>query len=439
MKTGTGTLLSRVVGPLVAAGLIFLCFFVGLGVWSANAPLTSAAIAPGTVGIESRRKVVQHLEGGIIAEILAEEGDRVAAGDLLIRLDQTVARSTLDLLQGQFIDLLATRARLVAEREESDRLIVPEALKALADDPRVIRALASEREVFLSRKEAYSSRLAILQSKVDKLREQIKGFDAQSVALKRQIQLIRLELGSVEQMVDKGLERAPRLYRVQRDEASIEGSLGEIAARRSEAEVLIGETELAILDFRAQTRNRITGELNQIDSRIADMRPRLRAAEDKLARTMIRAPVDGTVVALAHHTVGGVIGAGRPILDIVPTDMAMLVEARMSPADIDVVRVGLPSEIRFTAFSARTTPTVAGEVVHVSADRLIDQSTGESYYVAHVRPDFEVLENSDLAFDPSELYPGMPVEVMVITGRRSVMNYFLQQVTDVLSRAFREG
>lgn len=433
------SLLSRVRGPLLAALLIVLGFFAGIGAWSSNAPLTSAAVAPGTVGLGTRQKIVQHLEGGIIKDIHVKEGDRVSAGDLLIELDDTVARSTLDLLKGQYIDLLATRARLEAERSGLDHIEIPEALQQFLDEPRARKALEAARDLFKSRQDAYASRLDILESRIRKLEEQIRGFDAQSAALERQLVLIGKEQKSVQELVDQGLERAPRLYRLQRGAAEIEGALGEIAARQSEAGVLIGETQLERLDLDARKLNQITGELADLQSRIADMQPRIRAAQNTLGRTEIVAPVDGTVVTLIYNTPGGVIRPGVPIMNIVPNDMEQMIEARVDPSEIDVVRPGLPAEVRFTAYSARTTPTVPGKVVHVSADLLTDETTGTAYYAIHVQLDPSFGDDNKTSIDPEKLYPGMPVEVMVVTGHQTLLDYFIQPVTDVLARAFRES
>lgn len=431
------SLAARLRGPVLTAILLMAGFFVGLGGWSATAPLTSAAVAPGSVGLETRRTQVQHLEGGIVAELRVKEGDRVAEGDLMVLLDDTIARSTLDILQGQYIDLLALRARLIAERDGATALTMPRALVPLMDVPRTSQAMAAQGALFERRRDAYDSRVEILKSKLRQLDEQIRGFDAQRVALEQQVDLIRKERDNVQEMVDRGLERSPRLYSLQREEAGIDGVLGDIAARRSQVEVLIGETRLELLDLDARLQNQIAGELSDLAGRIADMRPRLDAAEDRLARTRIRAPVAGTVVGLGQFAPGSVLGAGQPILDIVPADMELMIEARVSTTEIDVVRAGLPAEVRLVAFSARKTPTVPGKVVHVSADRLIDQATGLPYYAVYVRLDAEAMQATP-EIDMSELYPGMPVEVMVVTGQQTVLDYMLQPITDALARAFRE-
>ena len=428
----------RLLGPLMLAGALVCVFFAGFGGWAAYAPLTSAAVAPGSIGLDARRKTVQHLEGGILAKLHVAEGDRVEAGQLLLVLDDTIARSTLDLLQGQFIDLMAQRARLEAEQTGADALARPAELDLVASQPRVVQAMNAQSALLQSRRTAYRSRAEILESKVQKLQEQIKGFDAQERSLRRQFELVQAETEPVRDLIARGLERAPKLLALQREAARIEGVLGEVAARRSEAGVLIGETRLMRLELDAQLQNQIAGELSTITSRIADMTPRLNAAKDKLARLEVRAPVAGTVITLARHTIRGVIGPGQPILDIVPADLDLLIEARVSPVEIDVVRPGLDAEVRLTAYSARTTPTVPGTVVHVSADLLSDPSNGLPYYSVHVR-----LSPDAARFAPdvnlTDLYPGMPVEVMVVTGRSTVLNYLMQPITDVIARAFRES
>jgi HlyD family type I secretion membrane fusion protein len=412
-------------------------FFAGIGFWSANAPLTSAAVAPGSIGLDARRKTIQHLEGGILAELHVSEGDFVEAGDLLLALDDTIAKSTLELLQGQYVDMLALRARMTAERVGAKTVETPEEILKTGEPARVEQAMAAQRNIFESRRHVYQSRTEILNAKIVKLQEQIKGFDAQSDALERQMDILQLETIDIEELVDRGLERAPRLYALQREAARFEGMLGDLAARRSEAEVLIDETRLMLLELEAELQNQVAGELSTLSGRISDMRPRLHAAADKLARSQVRAPVSGRIVTLARHTIGGVIGPGQPILEIVPADLELLVEARVSPVEIDVVRPGLAAEVRLTAYSARSTPTVPGRVVHVSADRLTDPVSGFPYYAVHVRLDAQS-EPGATDIDLTQLYPGMPVEVMLVTGRRTVLDYLLQPITDVLARTFRE-
>lgn len=422
---------------IVGALLIAVVFIVGMGVWSVAAPLASAALAPGVIGIETRRQTVQHLEGGIVAQLFVRDGDRVEQGASLLRMDATVARSTYDLLEGQFIDLKTEEARLMAEQGGAGTVPKPDLSGGVLNRARADAALNAQRALFDSRRSAMESRVQILLQRIRKLAAQIDGLDKQEASTLQQFEIILREEGIVGKMVRQGLEREPRLLALQRARADLDGVLGEINAKRAQAEIRIGETELEIVDLKANTLNQVTGDLRRIVGQIADMEPRLRAARDTLSRIDIRAPVTGTVVGLRHHTVGGVLRPGEPIMDIVPADARFLVQARISPADIDVVRPGLPAEVRLSALSARTTPTLPGQVVHVSADVLNDPNARVSYYEAHIRlmPGAEDSDTPDL----SVLYPGMPVEVMVITGRRTMVEYLTQPITDLFARAFRES
>jgi len=426
-------------GPLRLALALVIAFFLGFGGWAAFAPLTSAAVAPGTVSVEAKRKTVQHLDGGIIAALEVREGDKVAAGDLLIRLDDTMAQSTYDLLEGQYIDLIAEQARLEAERARRVAIAVPPILAEVRNQARAEEALTVQRNLFESRRTALENRIAILESRKGKLEEQIRGYEAQAEAADRQRAIIARETEAVERMVRQGLEREPRLLALQRTMAEIEGFLGKTASNIAQAEVRIGEADLEVLDLESRTVNQVTGDLRDLAGRIADMAPRLRAAEATLRRTEIRAPVSGTIVGLQYHTVGGVISPGGRVLDIVPEDAELLVEARVSPADIDIVRPGMIAEVRLSVYAARTTPTVPGTVVHVSADRMTDQGTQEHYYDVHVRLDPGAAAAADYPATIGQLYPGMPVEVMIVTGEDTLLNYLLRPLIDSFARAFRES
>lgn len=402
---------------------------------SVLAPLSSAAIAPGFVGVETQRKTIQHLEGGIIAKLPVKEGDTVQTGQLVMMLESTIARSTYDLLEGQFIDLLAEQARLLAERS-GQTMIDRDGFPVRALNPaRADEALRVQNDLLRSRQRALETRKQVLQQRIRSLEEQVRGFQSQEVAAERQIEILEVEERAVTAMVRQGLEREPRKLALQRAAAEIAGSLGEIRSRIAQAEIRVGETMLEMQDLDSSLHNQITGDLRDLSGRIADMEPRLRAAGDTLKRLDIRSPVNGTVVSLQYHTIGGVVRPGSRIMDVVPSDAEFLIEAQVHPTDIDVVRPGLPAEVRLSAFATRMTPTVAGEVVHVSADRLADEGRREYYYAIHVRlkPDDETV----IAL-AEHLYPGMPVEVMVLTGERTVLDYFVQPVVDTFSRAMRE-
>ena len=424
-------------GPVVTAVAVILTFVAGGTTWSALAPLTSAAIAPGFVGVESRKKTLQHLEGGIVKEILVREGDRVAAGDLLIRLDDTVARSTFNLLEGQFIDQYVLRRRLVAEQSGDPDMTIGERLPPVRDKARLERSYAMQAEVFRNRRFAIESRTRLIRGQIERLRQQVAGFEAEMVQLQIQRDLIGQEEKAVAKIVRQGLERNSRLYATQRAAAGIDGQLARLRGRIAEAEISISQAELEINDLLTSFRNQVTGELANLSNAMADMEPRLIAARNKLDRTEIFAPVSGTVLSLSHHTIGGVIAPGQAILDLVPADSNLLIEAQIGPSEIDVVRPGLDAEVRLTAFSARTTPTLPGKVVLVSGDRLWDEAARSYYYAIRVRLSVEDLDQTH-PVNLDELYPGMPVDVMVITGQKTVLDYFLQPITDAMSRAFRE-
>lgn len=432
------SLLRAVRLPVFAGFVILVAFFAGLGSWAYLAPLTSAALAPGEIGVETRRQMVQHLEGGIIEEIAVKEGDTVEEGALLVRMNKTVAESTFELLKGQYIDLLAEMARLRAEQKGEDRITFPDILDEAENQERVQLAKEVQTALFDSRAMAMKSKIDLLNRRNLELHEQVKGFEIQTKAAHKQLELINKEEGIVRKMVEQGLGTAPRLLALQRQQADLEGLLGEIASRISQANIRIGETNLEVLDLQARQTNQINSDLRNLVSRIEDMEPRIKAAQNTLHRVELRSPAAGTIVGLRYHTVGGVIPPGGHVLDIIPSNVAFQIEAQVSPADIDVVRPGLPAEIRFLAFSSRTTPTLMGTVVHVSADRLMDESK-VPYYAIYVQINPEELTEDDKKKLVKNLYPGMPVEVMVVTGKRTAMDYFLQPITETFARAFREN
>lgn len=420
-------------GPfLLGCGLI-LAFFGGLGVWGGFAPLHSAAIAPGQIVVQTNRKTIQHLEGGIVREILVRDGDVVQANDVLIRLDDTKARTFLDALQARYYATLAREARLAAERDGRPDVIFPPEL-VQAGHPAVADAMAGQRRIFAARRQWLEGQVAILRQQIAQSREEITALRAQVSSETRQAELIAEEIEGVESLVAKGLERKPRLLALQRAAEEINGSRGEHLALIARAEQRIGEAELQISDLENRRIDEITRELRDVQSELFELREKVLAARDVLERTEIRAPRDGVVVQLRVHTIGGVIGPGEPILDIVPHEDNLVLEARVRMEDIDSVRAGLPAQIRLVAYRQRWTPTVDGVVETVSADRLEDSRTGEAFFIARVR-----IDPASLATLPDvSLYPGMPAEVLILTGARTPFDYMIAPITTSLTRAFRE-
>ena len=422
--------------PIIIGTVILALFFGGFGGWAALAPLASAAVASGIVGPDGNRRTVQHLEGGIIREILVTDGDMVTVGQPLLVLEDIAARAARDQGETRWFTMRALEARLMAELDEADAIANPADLLERAEtDPRVAAALRDQEVHFQTRRESMASRVAILRARIAQLREEIAGLEAQIVSLDRQIELIDQEVVNVQILVDQGLERMPRLLSLQRNQAELDGSRAGNRSAIARAEQAIGETELQILDQQSQQREDIASNLANVRAEIASIEEQLLASQDVLARTVIVAPVAGIVVNLQFHTAGGVIGPGSPILDIVPSDEDLIIEARVSPVDIDVVRAGLNAEVHLTAYSQRNLPRLTGVVRTVSADRLTDEATGEPYYLARVEVAGEELASLG---DDIDLLPGMPAEVMIATGDRTVIDYLLSPIEDTFRRAFRE-
>lgn len=408
-------------------------FFGGIGTWMATAPLESAALAPGTISAQNQNKSIQHLEGGIVEKILVRDGDHVESGQVLVLLDKTRALSNLGVLETRYVASLAEHSRLVAERDDKDDVSFPAELVSRRNDPEIAELISGQQEVFHSRKAAMQSQIAILKQRVTQLNKEIDALQAQADAEKRQINLIKEEIVGVKQLYDKGLERKPRLLALQRAQADIEGDRGNHLALIARAQQSVGETELRIVDLQTQVRDQVTTRLSEVQAEVTDLKDRISAAQDTLNRTEIRAPRSGVVTGLQVHTIGGVIGPGQVLLDLVPQDDNLIIEARVSPQDIDIVHVGLSAQIRLSVYSRRTVPTVEGEVIHVSADSFVDQATGEPYYRAQVELDPSSIDPRDNIV----LYPGMPTEVMIRTGKQTVLEYILAPITRMLARSFK--
>lgn len=419
--------------PLLTALLVVLLFFGGLGTWAALAPLESAAVAPGQVTVAGHRRTIQHFEGGIIDQLLVEEGDRVEQGQVLITLDETQTRARLDLLQGQFNTLLSSQTRLIAERDQSDRLEFPPVLRDAAT-PDVDKLLRGEIALFDARRTAMESRIDILHKRVDQLKKEIASLNAQVISSATQLALIEEEREAVETLVNKGVMPKPRLLELKRAAARLLGEKDQNKGLIARAEQRIGEAELQILDLRNQRMNEVVSDLRDVQAKLVDVAERLKAARDVLSRTEIRAPLAGVVVGLSVHTHGGVIAPGQELLDIVPEDDSLVVEAHINPIDIDVVHSDLRAQVRLTAFKQRTTPTLEGTLVRVSADSFSNEQTGQSYYLARVTISAE--EKSKL--NGAQLYPGMPAEVIIVTGKQTTFEYILAPLRDSFRRAFRE-
>jgi HlyD family secretion protein len=428
-------LCDRLRGVTWTGNLLVCGFVVGLGAWSTFAPLESAAIAYGTVESESSRKTIQHLEGGIIGEILVADGDIVHAGQTLISLEDTKARAEVQSLQGQFWDAMAREARLQAEQRGDERVSFPAKLEmAQNESPSVAAVLAGQQSIFETRRQVFQSQGAVNREKRSQVEKEIEGLRAQKSAASRRIEIVREEADTVAMLVSKGLERRPRLLNLEREMADIEGRRGEIVAQISRAEQVINESKVTLLKLENDRQSEIAQALREAQSQIFQIRERLQAAEDQLLRTEVKAPEDGVVTDLRIHTPGGVVAAGAPLVDLVPRQDRLIVTARVRPEDIDVVRPGLTADVNLLPYNQRRVPRLKGTVMHVSADRLVDRRTDQPYYAAKIR-----VEDPRIAeIDGLRMIPGMPAQVFIKTGRGTVALYGLKPLLDSFNNAFHE-
>jgi epimerase transport system membrane fusion protein len=414
--------------------VILLVTFAGFGGWAAVAKLDSAAVASGVVTVESYRKTIQHLEGGIVQDILVRDGDSVQSGDILLRLDDTQARARLEIIRSQYLAARALEARLIAERDQQANLAFPEELLSLRDDPRVRETLDGQERVFTARREALQGETALLEQRIEQLQAQISGLEVLQQTEQKRIDSLQRELQDFRHLQQSGYTDKLRLLELERDIAQLEGERAAHLAEIAKTHMQIGETKLQILQLRKQFQTEVVADLRDTQTKLFDLIERMRALQDTVERTEIRAPTKGTVVGLGVHTVGGVVAPATPLLEIVPKGEQLVVEAKVQPTDIDKVHPGLAADIRFTAFKLRTTPVVEGQVLTVSADRLIDPETKYPYYLARIQVTPQGMER----LQGLELLPGMPAEVMIKTGERTLLNYLLRPLLDSFARSFRE-
>lgn len=435
-KIGTPDLRQSLRRPLLTGAAICLAFFGGLGTWSTLAPLASAALGHGVVSPDGSRRTVQHLEGGIVERLLVQEGSRVEAGQPLLILEDKAARSAHDVALGQYRQFLAIEGRLIAEGAgESEPRFAPELL-AEANDPNVAAVLTAQRELMRQRRDSLTHRRTLLQQKIAQINEEITGLRAQIDSQSRQLTLIAEEVKGVTHLLNKGLERKPRLLSLQRAQAEIAGARAANEAAIARALQSIAETEQQITTLDAERHEEIGTQLAEVTGELAEARERLTAAADVLRRIVITAPITGTVVQLKAHTIGGVVTAGQPILDIVPRDEDLLIDARIAPTDIDVVREGLPAQVVLSAYKQRNLPRLEGRVRSVSADRIVDPQNNTPYYLVRIEVDREHL--AKIAPDVA-LTPGMPADAMVMTGERTALSYLTRPFLDSLRRSMRES
>jgi HlyD family secretion protein len=419
----------------VLAGVgIVVVLAVGLGGWAATADIAGALIAPGSIVVDTNVKKVQHPTGGVVGEVRVRDGDRVKAGDIVVRLDETVTRANLAIVTKGLNELTARKARLEAERDGLESIPVPKDFIGRTDDLEVALALSSERKLFDLRRTARSGQRAQLRERILQLKEEISGLAAQQNAKAKEIVLIQRELEGVRELWEKKLVQLNRLTQLEREATRIEGERGQLIATSAQSKGKISEIELQILQIDQDMSSEVAKEMREIDGKIGEFVERKVTAEDQLKRIDIRAPQDGFVFQSTVHTVGGVITGGEQIMMIVPEMDNLTVEAKVEPREIDRLQIGQKVVLRFSSFNQRTTPEINGTVTRISADANNDQRTGMTYYIVRVgMTDDEIAKLGDV-----KLTPGMPVEAFVQTGDRTMISYLMKPLSDQLMRAFRE-
>jgi len=407
---------------------------IGLGGWASTQEISGALIAPGQIVVESNVKKVQHPTGGVIGELLARDGDRVKAGDVVVRLDDTVTKANLAIVTKDLDAAMARAARLEAEQRGLDKINFPAQLTDRAGNPDVAAVMASESKLFEVRVNGRAGQKSQLHERIAQLKEQIEGLSAQERSKEQEIALVQQELTGVKELYDKHLVQISRLTTLERDAARLNGERAQYVASRAEAKGKISETELQIIQIDKDMVSEVSKDLRETNDKIGELIERKVTAEDQLRRVDIRAPQDGIVEQSTVHTVGGVITAGDTIMLIVPQSDDLQVEAKVNPQDIDKLQVGQKTLLRLSAFNQRTTPELNGVVSRVQPDVTTDQRTGQSYYTIRVSmPPEEIARLGD-----AKLIPGMPVEAFVQTGNRTMMSYLMKPLHDQLMRAFRE-
>jgi membrane fusion protein, type I secretion system len=420
----------HLIGGIAAVAVLVF----GVGGWAATARLSGAVIAPGVLVVDSNVKTIQHPTGGIVGELFVKDGDRVKAGDILIRLDATKAQSNLDIVTKNIDELAARRARLEAEQDGDDAPDFPQDLLDRQNDPEVAKLLAGESKLFQVRATTRDGQKAQLRERMQQLQEEIGGLTAQIDSKDREISLIKTELEGIRGLWAKDLVPITRVTEVERDLARLQGERGQLLASVAQARGKITETDLQVLQIDQDMRSKVGDDLADVRAKMAELGERKTAAEDELRRIEIRAPQEGTVHELAVHTVGGVIAAGDVIMRLVPDEDQLRVEAKIPPQEIDRVTLNQPALLRFTSFDTRSTPEINGKVSLVSAATSFEQKTGLSYYTVHV----SIADDEISRLGHARLLPGMPVEVFIETGERTLASYLAKPLVDQFERALKE-
>lgn len=415
---------------VVAIGIV-LAFFGGFG---AKAPLDSAAIAPGRVVTESSTKPIQHLEGGIVREILVKESDAVKEGQVLFRLEPTQARANSDSVRKQIDADLALEARLIAERDGTDALTFPKALLARRSSPDTAAAIDDQERRCKERKATIDNDTKILRSRLEQTTKELGGLERQQASLQDQIENIASDIESFAELLKKGLYTKSKLNALKREQLHLEGQLGSVEGEMARNEKIIEETKLQVRQAGQKYIDEAAKELPEVRARLSQAQERLSVAQDVMSRVEVKAPQDGVVQGIKVHAPGAVVHPGDSLAELVPTGDKLVMAARVSPLDVDNVAPKQKAEIRLPAFSTRHIPTILGKVETVAADAMLDEYTKEPYYLARVVVDTDTLP----AEVQERLVPGMPADVLITTGERTLLQYLVGPISDLFAKSMRE-
>ncbi len=413
--------------------LIVFATFGIFGVWAGFAPMDSSALAPGVIVVKAYKKTVQHLDGGIVSKILTKDGAIVEEGQPLLVLDDAQIKAQLEISRGQNITLAAQVARLSAERDQLKKVDFP----SLLNDPanaRALEAKMAETNIFNSHKNSHEGQMGVLNQRISQIASKINGLQGQIASKKQLVSSYSEEIKDLKELLAEGFADKQRLRELERNHALQTGDIAQLEAEIATNQILMSETRLQILQIQKQFQEEVASKLSEAQAQLNDAQQRVAASQDKLERVVIKAPASGMVLGLAAHTENGVITPGRPILDIVPQGAELIIEAQVSPMDIDRVIVGLQAEIRFSAFKQSKTPKMEGRVISLSPDRITDERTGAPYYLAKV----EITPESFKNLGDLQLLPGMPAEVLINTGERTLFEYLSQPATNFFARSFIE-
>ncbi|WP_240609480.1 HlyD family type I secretion periplasmic adaptor subunit [Phenylobacterium deserti] len=421
--------------PMILGGAVIGTLVIGLGVWASLTPLASGVTAPAEVRVEANKKTLRHRQGGTVRQIMVREGQLVRAGQPVMVFDDVEPRASVDVLQNQADTLMSSAARATAEATGRTAVEFPPELMNRMNDPRVASMVRDQQFLFTTKLQLFQSQASVLQQRVDQIQNQIEGSQAQIASVNEQIKLTAEEMAGYQTLYDKGFAPKPLILRYQRSMADLSGRKGSLLAEVARLRQQIGETRMQLTSLRDQRETQAAEELRDAQAKLADTLPRLAAARQTLAETVVRAPVDGYVLNLTQFTVGGVAGSGEVLMDVVPVSTPLIVQAMVKPQDIDEVHVGMDARVRLTGLNQRFVSPLPAKVTVVSADRIVNEQTNVSFYRVDLR--IAPTELKTLKGDV-EITPGMPAQAMIVTGKRTVMGYLISPITDTLHDAFRE-